>query len=1045
MKKIITFTVALLSAYLGQAQIKKDTTKTVQKTAALAAASTTATFNPKLLPQITPKSPNVAAMERYGHYPVSLYTGIPTIEIPIFSFKVGELTVPISLSYHASGNKVTDNASWVGMGWTLKAGGAISRNVNGIPDEKSGGLLGKAVGVSGIGTDFNSYLQTYNYANISQPSCLDQNKLDFIDGTINGSIDIERDIFTYNIPSKSNSFVIPFPVTTDGCIWQEAEKSRIDYTPTINPINGERVGLTDITLTAEDGYKYVFADQETTNTNYGTSSTSAWLLNKIQGLDPTQSATFTYVSNTAAANGGLIPIDDVIDTEIYKTQIGGVNAPNGGGIEGSQTSENSSLFVSMKLLQQIIFPEGKVSFVTGTRGDGLGQSLDAIEIYSYNISSATYTLVKKYKLNYVIKSRNGGGAVHFLDNVKMFGSDAVELGTYSLQYNPQALPYTKSRSKDYWGYCNNANATANCTLLPPITFTDYVSQSNTTVTTFNVGTNSAGCIVPANRNPDETLMKAWILTQINYPAGGYSTFDFEAHKYLDGNNIQRITGGLRIKQIIDNDGNGKTVTKTYKYGLNLSGNGTYRGIQENLYYKTQQKQKHARDPNISVSLIEGQEFFYLTTTFSSGFTQPLTSNEGSPVTYPFVTEYDDITGTGAGVNGKTEYSFKDNVIDDLKKIFTSAKQIQISNHWQRGQLLNKTVYGSDGKKKYAQINSYNLLYTYPTLPNESPLLGYLIAALEVQTGVIAGNTQIPSCLLDANNYSGIKFYSWKPGTWKLTKSEEYNYDNSDDTKFTQVNNYFTYDANYFFTKTETKEFSLNGYIKGKKYYYPHEFNIGTATLTGEMLGIKQLKARNMLSKPIEEVSFYNTSTAATAATEVITDAIITSYNASDNTANPVWVKPKVISLLRSQNPTLFSTAFSPATVLYNASPASFTSTMQKNAAYVSQVTFNSYDADGNLGGYTLVNGRTDNFVYQSYTHDAVKLTLVTSQTQDNGGANHLSTFNYTLPALGISSLVAPNQLTTTFEYDNFGRLKAIKDNQGYLLKSYQYKYKNGLN
>jgi hypothetical protein len=51
-----------------------------------------------LLPQITPKSPNMAAMERYGTIPVSMYTGLPSIEIPIFEFKVGSLAVPMKQS-----------------------------------------------------------------------------------------------------------------------------------------------------------------------------------------------------------------------------------------------------------------------------------------------------------------------------------------------------------------------------------------------------------------------------------------------------------------------------------------------------------------------------------------------------------------------------------------------------------------------------------------------------------------------------------------------------------------------------------------------------------------------------------------------------------------------------------------------------------------------------------------------------------------------------------------------------------------------------------
>lgn len=58
-------------------------------------------------------------MARFGDIPVSLYTGQPTIEIPLFEFTVDALRVPIKLMYHPSGLKVADQASWVGMGWSL--------------------------------------------------------------------------------------------------------------------------------------------------------------------------------------------------------------------------------------------------------------------------------------------------------------------------------------------------------------------------------------------------------------------------------------------------------------------------------------------------------------------------------------------------------------------------------------------------------------------------------------------------------------------------------------------------------------------------------------------------------------------------------------------------------------------------------------------------------------------------------------------------------------------------------------------------------------
>jgi hypothetical protein len=96
----------------------------------------------RLLPAITPKSPTAAELAKYGSYPVSLYTGLPTIEIPIHQFKIGPVNVPVRLTYHASGLKVSDLGSWVGMGWSLQTGGMVSRSVQSRPDEQTNGVLG---------------------------------------------------------------------------------------------------------------------------------------------------------------------------------------------------------------------------------------------------------------------------------------------------------------------------------------------------------------------------------------------------------------------------------------------------------------------------------------------------------------------------------------------------------------------------------------------------------------------------------------------------------------------------------------------------------------------------------------------------------------------------------------------------------------------------------------------------------------------------------------------------------------------------------------
>ena len=84
---------------------------------------------------VIPPSPNVTSFQKYIDSPISLYTGTPDVSVPIYTLSTPQLTLPISLTYNASGLKVDERASWVGAGFSLNAGGAVSRTAKGFPDE----------------------------------------------------------------------------------------------------------------------------------------------------------------------------------------------------------------------------------------------------------------------------------------------------------------------------------------------------------------------------------------------------------------------------------------------------------------------------------------------------------------------------------------------------------------------------------------------------------------------------------------------------------------------------------------------------------------------------------------------------------------------------------------------------------------------------------------------------------------------------------------------------------------------------------------------
>ena len=140
----------------------------------------------------------------------------------------------------------------------------------------------------------------------------------------------------------------------------------------------------------------------------------------------------------------------------------------------------------------------------------------------------------------------------FLDKIQMLAKDNTVIGTYALNYNAQALPASTSRARDYWGYYNGQ--TANTTLIPAFSFDAIGYASNPNPITYNI-------VNGANRAVNSSLAQAWMLNKITYPTGGFTNFTYESNQYADGTG-NNLAGGLRIAQIVSNDGSNITTTKT---------------------------------------------------------------------------------------------------------------------------------------------------------------------------------------------------------------------------------------------------------------------------------------------------------------------------------------------------------------------------------------------------------------------------------------------------------------------------------------------------
>jgi hypothetical protein len=194
-------------------------------------------------------SATASSLGKFGDIPVGNFTGTPSINIPLYTLQEGPISVPIALSYHASGLKVNELASWVGLGWSLNAGGMISRTILNQKDEdESTGWLNKPL-----------------------PAWNDPNELQF-------KYDQEPDIFSYNFNGHSGKFFID-----KNRIVHTSEKSDLKIEVKTYGNNGTNVtGFEYFTIKTSDGLVYTFSEYESTTFDVGTEVRSGWYLTSIK-------------------------------------------------------------------------------------------------------------------------------------------------------------------------------------------------------------------------------------------------------------------------------------------------------------------------------------------------------------------------------------------------------------------------------------------------------------------------------------------------------------------------------------------------------------------------------------------------------------------------------------------------------------------------------------------------------------------------------------------------------------------------------------------
>jgi len=497
----------------------------------LTIASTISLFaqsNRDLAPKIIPPSPNASALGKFADSPVGLYTGTPQISIPLFEITEGDLKLPIKLDYHASGLKVGENPSWVGSGWALDAGGVITRSIRGTPDE--GGY-----GISGWIDDHTRGVMPTNdiQGQVVDPRTAEYQ---YFEPVVNGSHDMDPDIFYFNFAGRTGKFSFD----TQGNIHVTPfQKLQI-----IGPL------ASTFKIITEDGTQYTFGRIERTV------STRRGLISGSQQPATPQYPTSWYLTEIASASGNgkiTLTYDNTIPYYFYQTtgdhkryQVIS-QGTNGWAkiIPEFEKYMDITYIYNPATLQSITTPSISVDFTAATERCDLKGTymLDQMTV-SKMVDATTKSLFKKFTFNHKyydglalqnLSSPCNPTTTGFGDNTdyskRLFltgvyeqGSDGQNGKLYSFTYNlvnastGYGFPSRLSYNQDHWGYSNGSQ-------------NDY-----------------AGTLIPATpthsgaiRDVDEASTKVGVLTQITFPTGGSTTYDYELNDINNVGNLNYTT------------------------------------------------------------------------------------------------------------------------------------------------------------------------------------------------------------------------------------------------------------------------------------------------------------------------------------------------------------------------------------------------------------------------------------------------------------------------------------------------------------------------
>jgi hypothetical protein len=950
---------------------------------------------------------------KYGGQRPSLYTGTVKADIPIYTYKDKDFEIPISLTYASNGLLPNVQASSVGLGWMLQAGGGfIMQEVNGVLDD------GGAGNVSG----YSSYIKNLDpldrslmarislYYDLPFPAISSDPNND----EAGPYYETTPDIFTFNFCGHSGKFLTTHAGTHIFNTNHPSGEYKIDFL------------RNRITITTGDGYKYKFQisgessiSTNTLNNHNSHNDNRKWNLHQIMAPNG-RTVEFNYILEGFENRRGA-----GFSSIFYETYTAGFWHVRG---ESFEPVNSLSSAKSLMYYPYIVSSSGTISLIStitidnqthiefqysarkyqeeGWSSDGSGpgdpgalnnnsrgfttlatpKKLDGIKVRS-RIGSGPEYILKKCTLEYDY-GLSSGNQIMLLKNVSLSGIGSYQMDYYNSQ-NP--FPYHGTPAIDHWGYYNGQESNHLLSAIPDPYFDGLIA-----------------CFRSDSRDPHSEFAIQGMLKKLVYPTGGHSIFNYEDHTFSEA-----TIGGQYLSKNFNTD-NYRVNSTTWRTG----------GL---------------RIHNITDYSATGQRLKWI----DYAYTDYLGYNAGILTCFPIYIQNYRIPGWASAQRMRqqaADYQFTNNDVNEILGYHASKTHIEYSSVREINSDGSYTVYSfTNSSSASVPDDDVPGAYYYKHNYCEAPEVTLPIS-LESQRGKLVW----------------VEHYD---NTGHIKSRTENLYDYSKElsyvvqAKFAPFNAYehWIYTDDYPLEKTVSTTFSGNNRISSViNYRYNDKNQLSESTTVNSKQD--SIRIRNIYAHEM--------------APGIVRDSIL-----EQNLLALPWKTIKTVREQSGVEKTVDAALYSYKLASGKIVPAAIASAgnLPLSAAieptYKTETSFDIYDDFGNLVQTTDKTGKTNSYVWgyggmyvlakiEDVTIDQIinrgfptLLTrlipgeLNTAQRQAATWWGRTTLYEYK-PLIGITKITDPYGITTSYTYNSDNKLYQIKDHDGNIIKQYNYSTDN---